>query len=72
MCLNKNHEYIQIFFKLTAVGGCGQTAQHSPKGISGLGQSNSWSSHIMSSQRTDPESQTHIWHGSGFQTSLSA
>lgn len=72
MCLNINLEDVQIFFKLTAVGGCGQTAQHSPNGISGLGQSNSCSSHIMSSQRTDPESQTHIWHGSGFQTSLSA
>lgn len=41
MCLNMNIEGAQFIFELTAVGGCGQTAQHSPNGISGLGQSNS-------------------------------
>lgn len=69
------HQSKNIEDELTLVGWgvvCGQTGQHSPKGISGLGQSSSWSSHVMSSQRTNPESHTHIWHGSGFQTSLSA
>lgn len=57
---------------ISDVGGVGQTGQHSPNGISGLRHSNSWSSQMMSSQRTFPESHTQIWHGSGFHTSLSA
>lgn len=48
----------------------GQMGQHSPKGISALGQSEV-SSQITSSQRMLPLSQTQIWHGSGFHTSLS-
>lgn len=48
----------------------GQMGQHSPKGISGLGHSLS-SSQSMSSQRIVPVSQTQIWQGSGFHTSLS-
>lgn len=72
MCLNMKLEDVQIFFKLTVASGAGQTAQHSPNGISGLGQSRFSSSHITSSQRTNPPSQMQIWHGSGFQTSLSA
>lgn len=48
----------------------GQMGQHSPKGISALGQSEV-SSQITSSQRMLPLSQTQIWQGSGFHTSLS-
>lgn len=48
----------------------GQMGQHSPKGISALGQSEV-SSQITSSHRMLPLSQTQIWHGSGFHTSLS-
>lgn len=48
----------------------GQTGQHSSWGITGLAQ---WavSSQITSSHITVPLSHTQIWHGSGFQTSLS-
>lgn len=48
----------------------GQMGQHSPSGISALGQS-AVSSQITSSQRMLPLSQTQIWQGSGFHTSLS-
>lgn len=48
----------------------GQMGQHSPSGISGLAQSDV-SSQITSSHITLPLSQTQIWQGSGFQTSLS-
>jgi len=48
----------------------GQTGQHSSLGITGLGQS-VVSSQITSSHITVPLSHTQIWHGSGFQTSLS-
>lgn len=47
-----------------------QMGQHSPSGISGLGQSDV-SSQITSSHMTVPLSQTQIWQGSGFHTSLS-
>ncbi len=48
----------------------GQMGQHSSWGITGLGQS-VVSSQITSSHITVPLSHTQIWHGSGFQTSLS-
>lgn len=47
-----------------------QMGQHSPNGISGLGQSFS-SSQTISSHRTDPVSHTQMRQGSGFHTSLS-
>lgn len=55
---------------LAAGWSVGQMGQHSPKGISGLGQS-FMSSQIISSHRTVPVSQTQIRQGSGFHTSLS-
>lgn len=48
----------------------GQMGQHSPSGISGLAQSDV-SSQITSSHMMVPLSQTQIWQGSGFHTSLS-
>lgn len=48
----------------------GQMGQHSPSGMMGSAQSDV-SSQITSSHRTWPLSQMQIWHGSGFQTSLS-
>lgn len=59
--------------KLRPMGGdwsAGQMGQHSPNGISGLGQSFS-SSQTISSHRTVPVSHTQMRQGSGFHTSLS-
>lgn len=47
-----------------------QMGQHSPNGISGLGQSFS-SSQTISSHRMEPVSHTQMRQGSGFHTSLS-
>lgn len=48
----------------------GQMGQHSPSGMMGSAQSDV-SSQITSSHMTVPLSQTQIWQGSGFHTSLS-
>lgn len=59
--------------KLQPMGGdwsAAQMGQHSPNGISGLGQSFS-SSQTISSHRTVPVSHTQMRQGSGFHTSLS-
>lgn len=59
--------------KLRPMGGdrsAAQMGQHSPNGISGLGQSFS-SSQTISSHRTVPVSHTQMRQGSGFHTSLS-
>lgn len=48
----------------------GQIGQHSPSGMMGSAQS-VVSSQITSSHMTVPLSQTQIWQGSGFHTSLS-
>lgn len=48
----------------------GQIGQHSPSGMMGSAQSEV-SSQITSSHMTVPLSQTQIWQGSGFHTSLS-
>lgn len=50
--------------------GSGQMGQHSPSGMMGSAQSDV-SSQITSSHMTVPLSQTQIWQGSGFHTSLS-
>lgn len=59
--------------KLRPMGGdwsAAQMGQHSPNGISGLGQSFS-SSQTISSHRMVPVSHTQMRQGSGFHTSLS-
>lgn len=48
----------------------GQIGQHSPSGMMGSAHSDV-SSQITSSHMTVPLSQTQIWQGSGFHTSLS-